>query len=193
MGGGSDVSGAQEEPRIACTWCGLFSTPGFCDSCGSPLTTTGLAVEASDQASLSPATTAAIPPADTLPAEDDPLPDPVPVLAVGPFEEVPDAAEIFALVDDPAPLSEERVEPEPLETESLDTPRVETLGPEAETAPTPAPPLNLVDQKRDLPSDQKPEAETSQGPRCSSCGRAGRGGLCDTCREAIRELSGLSR
>jgi len=189
------VSGAPEEPQIACTWCGLFSTPGFCDSCGSPLTsTTGFSAEASDQALLSPATPASSPPAaDFLPAEDEPPPDPVLELAVGPPEEVPDATEIFALVDDPAPLIEERVEPEPLETESLDTPRVETLGPEAETAPTPAQPFNLVDQKPDLQSDQEPEAETSKGPRCSSCGRAGRGGLCDTCRDAMRELSGLSR
>src|SRR5207247_9538725 len=135
VGGRSDVRGAQAEPAIARSWCGRVSPPGGCQSCGSPVPPPGLAVEASAQASLSPAPTAPIPPADTLPAEDDPLPDPVPVLAVGPFEEVPDAAEIFALVDDPAPLSEERVEPEPLETESLDTPRVETLGPEAETAP----------------------------------------------------------
>jgi len=189
------VSGAREEPLIACTWCGLFSTPGFCGSCGSPLSAaTGFSVEASDQALLSPAAPASSPPvADFLPAEVEPLPDPVLELAVGAPEEVPDATEIFALVDDPAPLIEERVEPEPLETESLDTPRVETLGPEAESAPTPAPPLNLVDQKPDPPSDQEPEAETSQGPRCSSCGRAGRGGLCETCREAIRELSALSQ
>ena len=140
IGGGFDVSGAPEEPRIACTWCGLFSTPGFCDSCGSPLSTVGFSV--------------------------GPLPEPVPVLAVGSLEEVPDPAEIFALVEDPTPLVEERAEPEPPEpTESLESPRVEALA---------------------------REAETSQGPRCPSCGRAGGGGLCETCREAIRELSALS-
>ena len=191
------MSGASEEPRIACTWCGLFSTPGFCDSCGSPLTTTtGFSVEAADQASLPyPATPVSSPPAAAfLPAENEPLPEPVPVPAVGPPGEVPDPAEILALVEDPSPLVEGPTDPEPSKaTESLDLPPVEAPAVEAETAPISTQPLNLVDQKPDLQPDEGPEAETSQGPGCSSCGRAGRGGLCETCREAIRELSGLSR
>jgi hypothetical protein len=189
------VSGAPEEPRIACTWCGLFSSPGFCDSCGSPLTTEGFSVEASDQASLPPpATPIPISPTAVPPDDDGALRQPAPTLPAR-FSEGPFAPEeIFALVEDPAPLVDGPSEPEPPEpTESLESPRVEVLVKESETASISTQPLDSVDQKPDLQSDEGPEAESSQGPRCSSCGRAGGGGLCETCREAIRELSALSR
>jgi len=210
------VSGAPEEPRIACTWCGLFSSPGFCESCGSPLSTASFSVEVSDQASLPPpATPVSSSPADNfLPAENGPLPVPVPIPAVGPPEGIADPAEIFALVEDPAPLVDGPTEPEPSEpAESLESPQephrlveppsrvsesaptdeVEVLALESETASISTQLLNPVDQKPDLPSDEGPKVETSQGPSCPSCGRAGGGGLCETCREAIRELSAPSQ
>jgi hypothetical protein len=190
------VSGAPEEPRIACTWCGLFSSPGFCDSCGSPLTTEGFSVEASDQASVPPPV-AALSGADaaaSFPTRNGPLIESVPVLTVAPTEEGPNPAEILALVEDPTPLVDGPTEPElPEPMESLESPRVEALALESESASISTQPLDSVDQKPDLQSDEGPETASSQGPRCSSCGRAGVGGLCETCREAMRELSALSR
>lgn len=211
FGGGFDVSEAAEEPRISCTWCGLLSSPGYCDSCGSPLPAWGVPIEALALAPPAPQTTpiSSPPVAAGLSAEDTPLSQPVPLLPVGPREELADPGEAFALVEDPAPLLEvpagpqrpEPIEPpDPLPPEdplppSLSPPMdaVDVSARDEGTASISPPPLDPGEQSPATQSDEVPEAETPQGPRCPSCGRAGRGGLCETCREALRELSALSR
>ena len=219
------MSGAPEEPQVACTWCGLFSTPDFCDSCGSPLPVQDLSVRVSDGA-----------PAEGIPlAEEDPLPP------VAPFEGVPNPYETFALVEDRAPHLAVPSDPEPnvatgpfdpplelpvpvdqplldsplLAAKEMDAAAEEEEPPPAFTRPSdpideepatrassgaaPAPKAEEVAAREPepvAPSDEAAEAaeaEPPQGPRCPSCGRPGSGGLCDACREAIRELSGLSR
>jgi len=213
------VSEGSENARIACTWCGLFSSPGFCDSCGSPLPAAGF-IEPDPMGSPLSSPTTPIRLEVALLSADDPS-----VLEAGPvlpaeFSEEPLAPdETYALVEDPTPLVRAPADPEPPEPIESALPVIEpaltppespvkapeALVPASEPTVAPAQPPPAADQPPHsppapiTPAEQRvrppaePPEETTAGPSCPSCRRPGRGGLCDTCREALRELSALGR
>ena len=204
------MSQRPEPGQVACPWCGLFCpSTKFCDFCGSPLETGDHAV------AIAP------PVPEESPATEGPVPEP-PVTAPDPGMLSPEAFALvedpFSLVDAvPSPAPEpipvdEAAAPEPEAVEQLapadpetDSVLVEATPPQTETAtddepdqpmePAVPPPTAAVPDEASEPDEEPADAPVepdTSGQRCPSCSRPSRG-LCEVCREAIRELSALGK